>query len=78
MNWRTPSEGDMREVIRFAWLPVALGHGRMIWFERYVSREWLKRIRSGASDEWVLRWVVREQISMAVARAFPGERRPEP
>ena len=64
MNWRTPSEGDMREVRRFAWLPVMLNTGRTVWLEHYLSREWRREVRSGASDERVLRWTVRERLPL--------------
>jgi hypothetical protein len=51
----------MREVRRFAWLPVSLDNGKTLWLERYMSREIRNEVRSGASDEWVLRWVVLER-----------------
>lgn len=54
----------MREVVRFAWFPTKLVTGQTVWLERYRSREWRKAVRSGASDEMALRWVVRERVRL--------------
>lgn len=66
MKWLTPKAGDMREVIRFAWLPVALDTGRTVWLESYLSREWRQDIRSGMSDEVRLVWVVGARLPIFV------------
>lgn len=57
----------MREVRRFAWLPVELATGKTVWLERYLSREWLKRRLSMMPElaihgHTVLAWEVRERL----------------
>jgi len=39
MFWNAPEEGQQRVVNRFAWLPVELEDGTVIWLERYRRLE---------------------------------------
>lgn len=70
MRWRTPADGDMRDVVRFAWLPVRLDSGQTVWLERYLSRQILRVYRSGASDELRMDW---ETLARSLPQRGMGE-----
>ena len=55
MRWTKPQVGDIRKVIRFAWLPVSANHPdellprHWVWLEKYLSIEMYAQRYDGVS-----------------------------
>jgi len=52
---RTPAQGDRREVVKFAWLPVRNVEGFTVWWEKYTSVQHYNYL-NGWKHSWAELW----------------------
>jgi hypothetical protein len=62
MKFKYETENERRERLEswtryFAWLPVDLGNGTVIWLEHYEARRTFKSIYRGLPPEWEYRTI---------------------